>query len=314
MACVAVLSWILWLRVGEVSGFHMEDVSVPLWLRFWNSKTGEDGWQSRPMGYPISRTGRIDIVRPCFAGQRPRPCGPMTTCFLGAVHGWSTGSWKSWALRLRGTAVGILCAGPAALRVTVATPRCSSSSGGAVGAVSGPLCGMRQRSRTRQSGALFDFLRSQARAGATGVLTHLEVWAPNMFPAEAEPLPTAAFHPPAWPEDLLDPPLAAPKAVGRGDCREELAPPDPPRQNSAPGFPPPPDPPPIPGDWVQPSLRSTPVTAPGLRMGGGSAGSALRSRGPRLPSAPASEPLHPAPSSRDAGVRGVTWQDGQTHA
>ena len=52
--------------------------------------------------------------------------------------------------------------------------------------------------------------------GATRVLTHLEVWAPNMYPSEAEPLPPAAFHPPAWPEDLLDPPPPAPKTAGGG--------------------------------------------------------------------------------------------------
>ena len=34
MACVAVLCWVLWLRVGEVSGLRMGDVSLPLWLRF----------------------------------------------------------------------------------------------------------------------------------------------------------------------------------------------------------------------------------------------------------------------------------------
>ena len=49
MACVAVLCWVLWLRVGEVSGFRVGDVSLPLWLRVWNSKTGEEGWQSRPL-------------------------------------------------------------------------------------------------------------------------------------------------------------------------------------------------------------------------------------------------------------------------
>ena len=27
----------------------MGDVSVPLWLRFWNSKIGEEGWHSRPI-------------------------------------------------------------------------------------------------------------------------------------------------------------------------------------------------------------------------------------------------------------------------
>ena len=34
MACVAVLCWVLWLRVGEVSGLRMVDVSFPLWMQF----------------------------------------------------------------------------------------------------------------------------------------------------------------------------------------------------------------------------------------------------------------------------------------
>ena len=34
MACVAVLCWVLWLRVGEVSGLRTGDVSLPLWMRF----------------------------------------------------------------------------------------------------------------------------------------------------------------------------------------------------------------------------------------------------------------------------------------
>ena len=49
MACVAVLCCVLWLRVGEVSPLRKGDVSLPLWMRFWNSKTGEEGWQSRPL-------------------------------------------------------------------------------------------------------------------------------------------------------------------------------------------------------------------------------------------------------------------------
>ena len=54
--------------------------------------------------------------------------------------------------------------------------------------------------------------------GCTRELTHVEVWAPNMYPAEAEPLPPAAFHPPVWPEDLLDhpPPGRGPVAGGGG--------------------------------------------------------------------------------------------------
>ena len=39
------------------------------------------------------------------------------------------------------------------------------------------------------------------------MFTHLDIWAPNMFPATAEPLPPATFHPPppGWPKDLFDP-------------------------------------------------------------------------------------------------------------
>ena len=135
-----------------------------------------------------------------------------------------------------------------------------------------------------------------------------------MFPAEAEPLPAAAFHPPAWPEDLLDPPPPQlhPSPWGGGTFRASSNRGTPLGSLRPRCFPP--DPPPDPGEWVEPLLRSTPVTAPGLRMGGGSVGAVLRSRGPLLPSGPGSEPLHPAPSSRDAGVRGATWGDSWTHA
>ena len=64
--------------------------------------------------------------------------------------------------------------------------------------------------------AVYDCLRSQERGGATGVLTHLEVWAPNMLPAEAEPLPAAAFHPPAWHGPVGPPPSCTQARRGGG--------------------------------------------------------------------------------------------------
>ena len=244
-------------------------------------------------------------MKPCFAGWRPRACGRGTTCSLGAVHGWSTSFWKSWALRLGGTAVGILCAGVAALRVTLATLSCSSSSGGDVGAVSGPLCDMRQRSKMRQSWALLDCLRSPARGGGGG--GNRGAYPLGGLGPQYVPIGGLASS-----EDMLDPPLAAPKTAGGGVVRKALS------HRILLGSPrswcSPPRPPPDPAEWTEPSLQSTPVTAPGLRKGGGSAGSTLRSRGPRLPSAPASEPLHPALSSRDADVRGGTWGSGRTRA
>ena len=56
-----------------------------------------------------------------------------------------------------------------------------------------------------QDAAIVGPLRLPREAGAggeTSVFTHLEVWDPNMYPAEAEPLPLAAFHPHVWPAEL----------------------------------------------------------------------------------------------------------------
>ena len=68
------LAWrcfVLWLRVGEVSGLPMGDVSLPLWLRFWNSKTGEEGCQSRPTS-PWADQHREALLRWAQAkGLRP---------------------------------------------------------------------------------------------------------------------------------------------------------------------------------------------------------------------------------------------------
>ena len=67
--------------------------------------------------------------------------------------------------------------------------------------------------------------------GETTVFTHLEVWAPNMYPAEAEPLPPVGFHPSVWPEDLLDPLPPDLGLVAEGDLGgslESRVPPEPP--------------------------------------------------------------------------------------
>ena len=49
MACVAVLCWVPWRWVGNLSGLRLADVSLLLWMQFWNSKSGEEGWQPRPL-------------------------------------------------------------------------------------------------------------------------------------------------------------------------------------------------------------------------------------------------------------------------
>ena len=72
-----------------------------------------------------------------------------------------------------------------------------------------------------QDAAVVGPLRLPLEAGAGGgggvkEFSHLEVWAPNMFPAEAEPLPSAVFHPPAWPQAPFDPPPLRPGGRGGG--------------------------------------------------------------------------------------------------
>ena len=58
--------------------------------------------------------------------------------------------------------------------------------------------------------------RATGAGEVTKVRTLLEVWVPNPYPAEAEPLPPAAFHPLVWPEDLLEPPRRPKTARGGG--------------------------------------------------------------------------------------------------
>ena len=226
MACVAVLSWVLWLRVGEVFGLRMGDVSVPLWLRFWNSKTGEEGWQSRPIS-PWADRYREALLRWAEAkGMRPDdhlfPGGSawLEHRFL-EVLGPTPWRHCRWHALRRGGSAACYARHPQ-MQFFLWWGRWRS-----VGTAL-------RYATTFQDAAVVGPLRlpTEPRAGgATRVLTHLEVWAPNMFPAEAEPLPAAAFHPPAWPEDLLDPPPSCTQACGGGggDFQGELEPPDPPR-------------------------------------------------------------------------------------
>ena len=91
----------------------------------------------------------------------------------------------------------MLYVGVAALRATLATPRCNSSYGGEDGAASARPYAMQRRSKTQRSWAIFDCLGRPAHKGGGGgrvkELSHLEIWAPNIFLAEAEPLAPAAF-------------------------------------------------------------------------------------------------------------------------
>ena len=91
---------------------------------------------------------------------------------------------------LETAAGGLLCAGVAAVRVTLATFECSLASGGDDGAVSALPCGMRQRSKTLPSRGPFYCLRKPWLVGQLGYL--LTWWfglpkctqrRPNLYPS-----------------------------------------------------------------------------------------------------------------------------------
>ena len=90
--------WLAWRCLAGFFGYGLAKCLGSAW-GMYKSAYGYGSGTPKVMkraGRPgPSFPGRIAIERPCFARQRPRACGPMTTCFLEAVRGWSIGSWKS---------------------------------------------------------------------------------------------------------------------------------------------------------------------------------------------------------------------------
>ena len=178
IACVAVLCWIVWLRVGEVSGFRMGGISVPLWLRFWNSKTGEEGWQSCPIS-PWADGYREALLWWAEAkGLRPNdhlfPGGSawLEHKFLEVLGStlWRHCRWHS--LRRGG---GTACyARHPQLQLFIWWGRWRSV---------GTALRLAPRPLPADAGS-----GGGGGGGATRVLTRLQVWAPNMNSSEAEPL------------------------------------------------------------------------------------------------------------------------------
>ena len=143
--------------------------------------------------------GRMDSGMPYSDGPRPRDCEQATICFLWAVRGWSTSSWRSRVQRLGGTAGGMLCEGVATLRVTLANPRCSSSSGGGGGTVLARPCDMRQRSKMLRSWALFDCLWRREQGRRSGCSRTWRFGLPICSPQKLSPCPRLHFTPPPPP-------------------------------------------------------------------------------------------------------------------
>ena len=48
-SALAIISWVCYLRVGEAAGIRVTDLAVPGFVQFWNSKTGEEGYTTRPL-------------------------------------------------------------------------------------------------------------------------------------------------------------------------------------------------------------------------------------------------------------------------
>ena len=48
-SALAIISWVCYLRVGEAAGIRVSDLAMPGFVQFWNSKTGEEGYTTRPL-------------------------------------------------------------------------------------------------------------------------------------------------------------------------------------------------------------------------------------------------------------------------
>ena len=46
---LAILSWVCFLRVGEAAGIRVSDLAMAGFVHFWNSKTGDEGYTTRPL-------------------------------------------------------------------------------------------------------------------------------------------------------------------------------------------------------------------------------------------------------------------------
>ena len=296
MACVAVLCWVLWLRVGKVFGLCMLDVSLPLLMQFWNSKTGEEGWPSRLLS-PWADGFQEALLQWAEA----KGCERATTCSLDAVLGWNTRSRRSWVSRLGGTAGGILCAGVATLRVTLATPDAVFPKVGEMAQCRhGPaICDSVPRRCRREPSSIASSGGAKGRDRGVHALGGL---GSQYVPHEAEPLP-AAFHPPVWPEDLSDPPPPFGDRWRRGSHGKSRV-----ADSSGSHSPQPPSlHPPFPLHPQTPRrtwLRNCPLQRPfRIRRGGGSMRCALGGCNLLLPSGFAPAPRPPALSSRDSDGR-----------
>ena len=48
-SALAIIRWVCYVRVGEAAGIRVTDLAMPGFVQFWNSKTGEEGYTTRPL-------------------------------------------------------------------------------------------------------------------------------------------------------------------------------------------------------------------------------------------------------------------------
>ena len=49
LGALTTLAWACFLRVGEIATVRVADIALPESIQFWNSKTGEEGYTTRPL-------------------------------------------------------------------------------------------------------------------------------------------------------------------------------------------------------------------------------------------------------------------------
>ena len=110
LGALAAFAWVCFLRVGEVASVRVADIELPGSIQFWNSKTGEEGYSTRPVSryadqvrewayiFSVASGKQTDILV-SRAGEVGLESG-MAECSVGTAY--ATARWH--ALR-RGGAV-----------------------------------------------------------------------------------------------------------------------------------------------------------------------------------------------------------------
>ena len=138
-SALAIISWVCYLRVGEAAGIRVTDLAMPGFVQFWNSKTGEEGYTTRPLyryadsvrawlhGYMVS-LGRSSDMLVWQSGEAGLEAG-MADALASTAHFRAHGPVTRGLCRLRNAWASWPCGDPRCSPVSRApsTPRPSAS-------------------------------------------------------------------------------------------------------------------------------------------------------------------------------------------